>query len=286
MPLLFPLLLLIQAAGGITVTDDLGRSVVLPDVPRRVVSLAPSITETLFALGAGDQIAGVTSYCTYPAEARKKPRVGGMVNPDLETIVDLRPDLVVMSVEGNIRDDLDRITAAGIPVYVSNPRSLEGVYRSILGLGVVTGRRERADTLVRSMRAGERRITAAMRMQREHTVLVIVSLQPLIVAGPGTFLDHLVVLAGGRNLAPPSASAYPQFSREAVVAGDPDMLFIMSDALGENDSPVSLYPEWEGLRAVRTGHVHRVDADIFSRPGPRAVEALTMLHSLMHQAGR
>ncbi len=286
MPFLFPLLLLLQTGDWVTVTDDLNRVVAFPSPPQRIVSLAPSITETLFALGAGDQVAGVTAWCNFPAEAARKPRVGGMINPDMETIIGLRPDLVVLSVEGNIRDDLDRIIGAGIPVLVTNPRTLEGIHRSILTLGTVTGWRRQADSLVQAMRAGEGRIIAAARAGRERDVLLVVSLQPLLVVGHGTFLAQLLSLAGGKNLAAASLSTYPQFSREAVVAGDPEVLFIMSDILGEGESPTSLYPEWEHLRAVRTGRVHRVDADLLARPGPRAVEALTLLHTLMYQDGR
>ena len=123
------------ADAQITVTDDLGRTVTLPRPAQRVVSLAPSITESLFAIGAGAQVAGVTAYCNYPPAAALKPRIGGMTTPSIESIIALHPDLVLISMEGNLRDDYSRIMDIRVPVVVSNPRTLEDIYRSLAMLG-------------------------------------------------------------------------------------------------------------------------------------------------------
>jgi iron complex transport system substrate-binding protein len=271
-----------SAVAQISLTDDIGRTVTLPQRPERIVSLAPSITETLFAIGAGEQVAGVTDYCTYPEEARKKPRVGGMVNPSIETIVDLRPDLIILSMEGNLRDDFRKLTELGAPVFVSNPRTLHGIYASISALGLLTGREKESARVVAGMQERERHVTAPMRVRIEPSVLLIVSLQPLMVAGRGTFLAELLSMAGGRNLAGTSPSTYPQFSREAVVEGDPDVLLVLSDAGGKENDIADTYPEWRRLKAVRTGRVYRVDSDLLSRPGPRAAEALELIARLLH----
>jgi iron complex transport system substrate-binding protein len=270
------------AGTPISLTDDLGRKIVLQQIPERIVSLAPSITETLFALGAGTQVAGVTDYCTYPEEARLKPRVGGMINPSMEAIVGLHPDLIILSMEGNVRDDFRKLTGLGIPVFVTNPRTLHQIYGSITTLGTLTGREREAAVLVAAMQDRERHVVAPMRQRIEPSVLLIVSLQPLMVAGNGTFLSELIRLAGGRNLAASSPSTYPQFSREAVVDEDPDVLVILSDAGGRGTDVVAQYPEWRGLKAVRTGRVYRVDPDILSRPGPRATDGLELLERLLH----
>ncbi len=270
------------APAQITETDDIGRTVRLPARPERIVSLAPAVTEMLFAIGAGDQVAGVTDYCTWPPEAARKPRIGGMINPSLEAIVGLRPDLVVLSMEGNLRDDFRKLEELRIPLLVTNPRSLHDIYSSIALLGKVTGHTENADSVVRTLQAREARVVTPMRVRVEPGVLLIVSLQPLMVAGSGTFLSELLRMAGGRNLAGSSPSTYPQYSREDVVREDPDVLFVLSDAGGAGSDPAAVYPEWKSLRAVRTGRVYRVDADLLSRPGPRAVEGLELLARLLH----
>jgi len=275
-------MLVLSAGAQVTVTDDLRRAVTLPRTPERIVSLAPSITETLFAIGAGNQVAGVTDYCNYPEEARKKPRVGGMINPSIETIVSLRPDLIILSVEGNLRDDFQTLTRLGTAVFVTNPRTLEGIHKSIADLGMLTGRTEESARVLWSMQSLERAVLAPMKMRIERSALLIVSLHPLIVAGSGTFLAEILALAGGRNLAASSPSAYPQFSREAVVDGDPEVLFVLSDAGGGSQSLTDLYPEWRRVRAVRNGRVYYVDADILSRPGPRAASGLELVARLLN----
>lgn len=269
-----------QAAAQLTVTDDLGRTVTLRAPARRIISLAPSITESLFAIGAGDAVAGVTDYCNAPPAARRKPRVGGMTTPSLETIATLRPDLIVLSMEGNLREDFTALTSLGVPVAVTNPRSLEGIGRSLTMLGTLTGRRDSAARLVASLRARERAVAAPAQSPR---VLLLVSVQPLIAAGARTFIDELITHAGGINAAAATGMTYPTLSREAVVREDPDVVLIMSDVLSSPALLVQMYPEWERLTAVRNGRVHRVDADIVSRPGPRAVDGLHLLSSLMHR---
>jgi iron complex transport system substrate-binding protein len=276
---MFPLLLLLLAGTGpLTVTDDLGRAVTLPAPATRIVSLAPSITETLFALGAQDRIAGVTDYCNHPPAATRLPRVGGMINPSIETIVRLRPDLVILSVEGNLREDFRRLEELGIPLFVTNPRTLDDIGRSIRQLGALTGRDSAAAAVVAEMNAEVTRIAAPVRALAERRALLAVSLQPLIAAGSTTYLNDLLTRAGAVNIAADAGGTYPQFSREAVVLEDPDVIFVLSDAVASTDEVLQLIPEWRTLRAVRTGNLKILNADLLSRPGPRAADALRELH--------
>ena len=264
-----------------TVTDDIGRTVVLPHPAERIISLAPSITESLFAIGAGDRLVGVTDFCTYPPEALKIRRVGGMINPSIEQIVALTPDLIVLSMEGNQREDFERLVSLGTPVVVSNPRTLEGIYRSLTMLSTLTGTEVQAARLIRSLRDRE----AAVRKRADTSrpgVLVIVSVQPLMVVGAPTFLNELIETAGATNLAADAGGTYPTISRESVAARDPDILLFMSEIAQSAESVTSLYPEWRYLSAVRRGAVIRVDADLLSRPGPRALDALEYLVTLFH----
>ena len=266
----------------ITVTDDLQRTVTIPRPAQRIISLAPSITESLFAIGAGDRIAGITTYCNYPPATASKSRVGGMTTPSIESIVALHPDLVLVSMEGNLRDDFTRLTDLRIPIAVTNPRTLDGIFRSLTMLGQLTGTGDSASHLIAALRQRADSIVRRNGTQPARTLL-FVSLQPLIAAGARTFIDELVRQAGGVNLAAQTALTYPTLSREAVITFDPDVLLVMSDVVASTDALTSLYPEWSRLTAVRSGRVYRLDADLVSRPGPRAVDGLHLLSTLFHR---
>jgi len=270
------------ATGQITVTDDLHRTVTIPRPAQRIVSLAPSITESLFAIGAGDQIAGVTTYCTYPSSAASKPRVGGMTTPSIESIVALHPDLILVSMEGNLRDDFSRLADLKIPVAVTNPRTLDGIFRSLAMFGQLTGRRDSASRVIASLR---QRADSIVRTNSPRAVraVLFVSLQPLIAAGARTFIDELIRQGGGVNLAAQTALTYPTLSREAVIAYNPDVVLVTAEVIPSTEAMIALYPEWSQLSAVRSGRVYRIDADLVSRPGPRAVDGLQLLSSLFHR---
>jgi iron complex transport system substrate-binding protein len=269
------------AAPQISLPDDLGRVTALPGPARRIVSLAPSITESLFAVGAGDQVVGVTLFCDYPETVRKIPHVGGMVNPNIEAIVALSPDLILVSMEGNTREDFTRLTQLGIPVFVTNPRTIAGIYRSLEQIGTLTGHAREARTMVDSMKTRVKTITAKVTGPSPRTLLVV-SLQPLIAAGAGTFVNELLATAGAVNIAATARGTYPAYSREAILSANPDVLIITSDLLTGTESLTAMFPEWGTLPALRLHRVFGINPDIVSRPGPRAVDGLEQLYSLLH----
>ena len=275
------LLVLGHAHAQVSVVDDLGRTVTLAGAPHRIVSLAPSITETLYAIDDGDNVAGVTDFCNYPPEARKKTRVGGITNPSIEAIVGLKPDLIVLSMEGNVRDDFQKLTGLGIPAFVTNPRTLAGIHKSILDLGRLTGKADTSTRLVHMMQEREDSITSMVTSKQR--VMLVVSLQPLIVVGNKTFLSELLERAGGVNIAGSSPSTYPTLSREAVIASDPDVIIVMSEVLADPGELVQLFPEWATLKAFSTHQVYRIDSDLVSRPGPRAVDGLAALYRIIQE---
>lgn len=282
--LFFALQFLITAGASqsqVTVVDDLGRTVTLAGFGKRIVSLAPSITETLFALGAGDQIVGVTDYCNYPPEARTKQHVGGMINPSIETIIGLHPDLILLSMEGNVRDDFTSLTSFGIPVFVTNPRTLAGIGHSIEQLGTLTGHSAEASHLARGFAAEADSITAQVKGQRIRT-LCFVSLEPIMVVGHNTFVNELLGRAGAENLAVNAAGTYPSYSREAVLSDNPDVIIVFSDVLTDTGHLTDLFPEWRNLSALQQHRVYIVNADLVSRPGPRAVDGLNLLFHILH----
>jgi iron complex transport system substrate-binding protein len=266
----------------ISVVDDLHRAVTIAHPAGRIVSLAPSITECLFAIGAGPSVKGVTDFCNYPPEAARIAHVGGMINPSIEAVVGLAPDLVVLSMEGNVREDFRKLVSFGIPVFVSNPRTLEGIYSSLEVLGRLTGREDSARHLVAHLRSREGAVRDSARGKPAVGVLLLVSLQPLMCAGKTTFIDELLREAGGTNLASRARGTYPSYSRENVIADNPEAIVVTSDILPDGVPLPHMFPEWETLRAVRTGRVFRLDADILSRPGPRALDALERLFHLLH----
>ncbi|HUI64726.1 MAG TPA: cobalamin-binding protein [Bacteroidota bacterium] len=270
------------ALAQVDVIDDAKREVKLPGAARRVVSLAPSVTESLFAIGAEDAVVGVTDYCNYPPAATRKPRVGGVINPNIEAVVSLHPDLIILTMEGNMREDFQRLIALGLPVFVTNPRSLDGIYHSILQLGELTGKNDSAAAVVAAMKRQEEDIRARAEGHEPVRALLIVSVHPLMCVGKNTFINQLIQLAGGKNLAERAPGTYPAYSREAVVADNPQVLIVMSDAGAPTEDLPRLFPEWSTISAVRGHCVFSIDSDRVSRPGPRAAAALESLFSLLH----
>jgi iron complex transport system substrate-binding protein len=271
------------AAEAKPVTDQLGREVLVPDDPKRVVSLAPSITEIVFALGEGHRLQGVTQHCDYPPEAGSLPRVGSYVHLDLEKIVALKPDLCLGTRDGNPREVAAKLESLNIPVYAVNPRDLETVMDTLLEIGRLLHAEERAELLVKDMR---RRIEAVkVRVagtEERPSVFFQIGIVPIVSVGTHTFIDELIATAGGRNLAAGS-NPYPRFSREQIVALEPEVIIITSMTRGQDFEPVrDEWNQWSSLPAVRNRRIHIVDSDLFDRPSPRLVEGLELLGRLIH----
>lgn len=265
-----------------TIKDDLGNPVPLKPVPGRIVSLAPNLTEILFALNLDSAVVGVTDYCDFPPAAATKPRVGGFSNPGFERIVALNPDLVLLTMAGNARADYEKLRSLGLRAFVTNPATVEGVFQSIRTIGTLTGETIRADSMVLGLSRIRDSLSSAARRRPEKSVLVLVSLRPVIAVGAGTYLHELIGLANGRNSAATSSVAYPMMNREHILSIDPDVIIATTDIAKTAGDVARAYPEWNGLRAVRNGQVHVLDGNVLSRPGPRIMEALALLVSAMH----
>lgn len=256
------------AAGQAAVwVDAMDRPVELTDTPQRIVSLVPSVTEILFALGAGEQLVGATRFCTYPPAARQLPRVGDYADPSLEAIATLAPDLVLLAADAASPALLARIEALGIAAYVVYPKGITGAVATIRQLGQAVGQPSAGEQLADELQQQIDTIRQAPQRYRPPRVLFCVMTEPLVVAGPGTLIDDLLQAAGGQNVVPPGPVRYPTWGAESLLAADPDIV-ILSVHPGQQ-GPAELMAAWPELRASRNHQVVTVEADWVSRPGPR-----------------
>jgi iron complex transport system substrate-binding protein len=258
--------------------------------PHRIISVAPSITEILFALGAGDQVVGDTTYCNYPEAAKTKPKIGGFTTPNIEAILSLKPDLVFMT---NDRPDIAQKLgqARSLDVVTVNPDNIEGIYRSIQSIAEKIGTPEKGKALIQSI---EKEIRQAPRTRgTKPKVLFIVGRTPgtltdLIVVGRGSYLSELIDLAGGINVADDARVQYPHFSLEEIIHRDPDIIIDMGNNMGDNEKTreaqkraiKQLWQKYSFLRAVRRDAVYPISADYFVTPGPRVGQAVRDLREI------
>ena len=254
--------------------DDRGVVVRLAAPPRRVVSLAPSLTEIVFLLGREGSLAGVTRFCNFPPAAKALPNVGGVSDPDVERIVALSPDLVLCTTDGNPREKVRALEEMGIPCFAVAPQNLGAIFTAIERVGALLGDTDRGIAEAAALRRRAQRVRAATRGTDGPSpgVLFVVSTAPVIAAGSGTFMDELVRLAGGRNVAARLAGRYPRLSVEDLVAARPDMV-IVAGMTGVERFPREV-TRWKEVPAFRDDAVVTLDGDLVTRPGPRMVSAL------------
>jgi iron complex transport system substrate-binding protein len=267
------------------VTDPLGRALIVPDSPLRVVALAPSVTEIVYALGQERRLIGVTEYSDFPPEAKGLYTVGSYVKLDLERIVALKPDLCIAIKDGNPKDAVERLMGLNIPVYAVDPRSLDTVLYTIEKVGILLEAEDRAQTLVNSLQGRISRVSEIVaRAERHPKVFIQIGLTPIVSVGTHTFIHELIERAGGINLASGEAP-YPRFSREQVLALAPDVIVITSMEKSSNfEQAKADWLQWPGLPAARDQRIFIEDANLFNRPSPRLVEGLERLARLIHPA--
>ena len=262
--------------------DDTGRKIYLAKTPTRIVSLAPSVTEMLFAIGAGEQLVGVTQFCNYPPEALMKPKVG-YGNPNLESLVALQPDLVLAPSEMVKPDTALKLDQLKIPVFFLKDTNVEDILIHIQTLGRMLDRSTAANAVATELRGRIAQIKLRTEKLSPVRVLYVLNSQPLITVGPGSFIDQLIVLAGGINVAAKSGSAYPRLSMEAVIQDDPEVLvFPVGETEGISDSEQQAWRQWSTMTAVKRGRLHQISADLLNRPGPRIARGLELLADILH----
>jgi iron complex transport system substrate-binding protein len=266
-----------------------------PAQSNRIVSTFPSITETLFALGAGNHVVGVSTYCRYPPAVLALPKIGTYTKPDPERIALLRPDLVIIQRSASTLPD--RLSALGIRYVEVKVGSLAEVYSMIRDIGLAIGLPGKADFLNAGIRVHLESLRAESRNQRKPTVLMVVGRTPglltnLIAVGPSAYLGELLEIAGGTNVLAETAIAYPQISLETVVRTNPDVILdfsMMGDTVSDPATQEThLREPWlahSELNAVRSGRVFGVTSETLVTPGPRVVDAVEIIRAKLHQPG-
>ncbi len=271
-----------QPAASQWFTDEIGRRVEIPAEVKRIVSLAPNLTEIVFALAAGDHLAGDTDFCDYPPEATQKPRVGGPVNPNLEQIVALKPDLILATAI-NRRETVDALARIGLPVYAVDPHSVDEMITSVEHLGNVLHTEKTAAPLVGDLRERiatlDRRLSGAM----PRRVFFVVWTDPLISIGRGTFIADALRRAGARSVVD-TAAEWPRVSLEEIVRLQPEYLVFAEAHAGDTQRDIDALrtrPGWRNLDALRNGKIV-VISDAINRPAPRMVDAVEQLAHALH----
>lgn len=270
-----------------TFSDGLRRAVILDIPARRIVSLAPSNTEILYTIGAGKQVVGRDEFSNYPEEATALPTVGGSFGGyNEETIVSLRPDLV-LAAEINTPEQVASLEALGLTVYyLPNPTTLDEMYDNLMTVATLTGHEEKTRTVVGDLKARVEVVLEKAADVEERPVVFyeLDSTDPSapFTAGPGTFLDTLIDLAGGTNAASGLDTPWGQLSIEELLVQDPDIILLGDAAYGVTVESVTERAGWESLAAVENGEIYPFNDDLVSRPGPRLVEGLETLFELLH----
>lgn len=253
-------------------TDDLGRKVQVPEKVDRVISLAPNLTEIVFAVGGGDKLVGVTTFCNYPPQAQAIRKVSDTQTPNIETIVALQPQVVFVSTSSQLEAFTKVLTEQKIAVFVTAPNRLDDIYKSIATVGEIFGMAERAEEVVGKMRSRVAVARNAVIGRDRPKVFVQIDKNSLYTIGRDSFITDIIAQAGGISATADLATAYPNLSRETALAMNPDVI-VISESEG-NREPNEVF---RNSPAVKNGRVFLVNADLLSRPGPRIVDALEQI---------
>ncbi len=261
------------------VKDDLGNEVTFNSPPKRIISLAPSNTEILFAVGAGDQVVGVTDFCNYPEGALNKEKVGGFSNPNVEKIISLKPDFV-FGARGNPKDLLLRLSDMGIKTLAFDPRSIEDVFSLIELIGDITDHPDKASELLFRLKEKRKKIDDEVKRFEKKKVYLEIWNNPYMSVGKDTFVGKLIEEAGGINIAEDAKGDWPMLSQEYIIKENPQIIIL--GYMGADPGEVTKRPGWKNIDAVKNERIYTIDPDIIFRPGPRIIDGLYELFRFIH----
>ncbi len=259
------------------IADDLGRKIKIPEKVERVVSLAPNLTENIFAVGAGDRLVGVTTFCNYPEAAAKIAKVGDTMTPNMETIIALKPQIVFVSTASQIETFSKTLEANNITVFVTNPKDLNGVLTNLRQLGEIFGTIERTTILLNELQERIFAVDELVLDKPKVKTFVQIDKESLYTIGKESYLTEIIERAGGTSVTKTVATAYPKLSKETALALNPDVIIL-------SESPDNMEPNevFKNSPAVKNKKVFKINADILSRPSPRIVDALEQLAESLH----
>jgi iron complex transport system substrate-binding protein len=262
------------------VTDETGRTVTVPDHPHRVVCLVPSVTDTVFALGSGDDVVAVSDYTKYPLAALKKPSIGSLIKPSIETILSFHPDLVVGTSIPGSTETAAQLKSVGVPVYLVDPQGLAGILRSVKSVGEALNRAPQAAVLNASLSRRIAAVKARTAGKPAPRVLVPIWYDPIITIGKHAFISEILEAAGARSVTDDLIPDWPQVSLEAVIARAPEAVLLISGGKVSIET-LQKRPGWNSLPAIQKGKVYYVESGI-QEPSPIAIDALEELAKEFH----
>ena len=267
----------------LTVNDEAGREVSFLFPPKRIVSLAPNITEILYSLGLDEEIVGVSNHCNFPEKAKRKVRVGSYISLDFEKITSLNPDLIIATGAGNTREMVGRLGKLGFQTYVIFPKNFDDILQSIIHIGQVVNRDREARGITEGMKRRSQRVIELTKNLPRPKVFVQIGEAPIVTVGKGSFADDLLRLAGGENIAGKEKEVYPRFGMEEILKRSPEVIVISSmNPKGDYQKILQEWTRWKTIPAVKNGRIYLIDSDLLDRPSPRIIDGLEELARVLH----
>ncbi|MBM4305741.1 MAG: cobalamin-binding protein [Deltaproteobacteria bacterium] len=263
--------------------DEVGREVTFSFPPKRIVSLAPNITEILFSLGLDEEVVGISIHCNYPEKVKTRPRVGSYISLNFERIVSLKPDLIIATGAGNTKEMVDRLERLGFPTFVIFPKRFDDVIQSILNVGQLVSKEKEALSMTESMSKRKGRIIELTRGLSGPKVFLQIGESPIVTVGKGSFADDLIRLAGGENVAGNDREMYPRLGMEEILKRSPEVILISSMRPGgDYERALREWERWKTIPAVKQGRIHLIDSDLIDRPSPRIIDGLEEMARWIH----
>lgn len=263
------------------ITDDLHKKIEIEFSPQKIITLAPNLTELVFELGEGNKIIGNTNYCNYPDSAKKIENVADLLSVNLEKITILQPDLIFITAEGNSKSDYNKLIELGFKVFVSNPRNFNGIKKTLLDMGRIFDVSGKAEAIVNNWNARIDSVKKTHYQIVSRTVMFLISTNPIYSVGKNTFVNQILTFAGLENITADTDVNYPLLNREEILVRNPSYVLLYETNNNDVQEILNAYPEWNTLSAVINNRVFFINADLFSRPGPRFIDAVENLNKLV-----
>lgn len=264
------------------IKDDAGNVFSKDSVPKKIISLAPNITETIYALNADSMLVGVTDFCDYPPEAKKKEKVGSLLDPNIEKITSLSPDLIIMTTEGNSKYTYLSLKSSGFKVYVANPNDINGITRMITNLGHLLGKKNKGKIISDNIADNVKNYSAQNENRKPVPCLLVISLNPLITVNKFTYISEILGLSGFNNIYNDELLEYPNINYEDVLVKNPDYLFFLCDTTNinlVNNNISEIKNRLSVVNACKNNKIFGIDENIVSRPGPRVLDCVKLFKS-------